>query len=322
MLCLRARSWDRSEVRIVFFCFFWEKKKRKRERERERGCSPRKKLQKKLSFLFLILAFRNSLVFHDLDKMTSLFIHLWPAALAWQARWHQAPAVAPTLAASAAERKLASAFSWGSFGLDAAAEGAGIGSSSSSSSNPASISCLGGYCLVPASSSAAIAAKAVAAAAATTPPLPQGWNEATFSQLLFGAYTFYFVWAVPYALYMFVFAKDRIRERQYQTLYTYQTQNPRSPMSRTIAKFPAKFSGIVYMGVHLLATTIALSTTGLWWHSYAAHSLALVGFVGLSAWNGAGYLHYVLRRARREAAAEASAANAAAGNGRVKAKAS
>lgn len=264
-------------------------------------------------------AFRNSLVFHDLDKMTSLFIHLWPAALAWQSRWHQAPAVAPTLAASAAERRLASALSWGSavgggkggFGLDAAVEEG----AKTTAGTTNSISCLGGYCLVPASSPAALAAKAVAAAAASSPPLPAGWNDATFAQLLFGAYVFYFLWAVPYALYMFVFAKERIRERQYETLYTYQTRNPNSPMSKMIKRFPPRFSALVYMGSHLLACSIALSTTYLWWRSYAAHSLALVAAVGVSAWHGASFLHYVLRRARREAAAEAAAAAYAAAAG-------
>ena len=132
------------------------------------------------------------------------------------------------------------------------------------------------------------------------------------SAFYLGAYTFYFLWAVPYGLYMFVFAKERIRERQYETLYTYQTRNPNSPMSRAIAKFPPKLSALVYMGVHLLATTIALSTTYLWWRSYAAHSLALVAAVGVSAWHGASFLHYVLRRARREAAAEAAAEAASA----------
>ena len=223
--------------------------------------------------------------------------------------------MAPTLAASAAERRLARALSWGSavgsstgFGLDAAAE-ARAGSAATSAT---SISCLGGYCLVPASSPAAVAAKAVAAAAANSLPLPSGWNEATFPQLLLGAYAFYFLWAIPYYLFMFVFAKERIRERQLETLYTYQTRNPKSPMSRTIAKFPPRLSGLVYMSVHLLATTIALSSTYLWWRSYAAHSVALITAVALSAWNGAGFLHYVLRRARKEAAAEASAAACAA----------
>ncbi|PNH06846.1 hypothetical protein TSOC_006751 [Tetrabaena socialis] len=36
-----------------------------------------------------ILTFRNSLVFHDLDKVTSLFLHLVPALVSWSLRWQQ-----------------------------------------------------------------------------------------------------------------------------------------------------------------------------------------------------------------------------------------
>ncbi|GLC50735.1 hypothetical protein PLESTB_000426200 [Pleodorina starrii] len=38
-----------------------------------------------------ILTFRNSLVFHDLDKVTSLFLHLVPALVSWSLRWHGDP---------------------------------------------------------------------------------------------------------------------------------------------------------------------------------------------------------------------------------------
>lgn len=31
---------------------------------------------------------RNSLVFHSLDKITSLFLHLFPAGVVWTERWH------------------------------------------------------------------------------------------------------------------------------------------------------------------------------------------------------------------------------------------
>lgn len=33
--------------------------------------------------LWAIVAWRNSLVFHSLDKVTSVYIHLFPALLAW-----------------------------------------------------------------------------------------------------------------------------------------------------------------------------------------------------------------------------------------------
>jgi len=37
--------------------------------------------------LFAILAWRNSTVFHSMDKITSLFIHLTPALVVWSIRW-------------------------------------------------------------------------------------------------------------------------------------------------------------------------------------------------------------------------------------------
>jgi hypothetical protein len=38
--------------------------------------------------LWAILAWRNSMVFHDPDKMTSVFIHIFPALLSYAQRWH------------------------------------------------------------------------------------------------------------------------------------------------------------------------------------------------------------------------------------------
>uniref|UniRef100_A0A7S3QMQ2 Glycerophosphocholine acyltransferase 1 n=1 Tax=Dunaliella tertiolecta TaxID=3047 RepID=A0A7S3QMQ2_DUNTE len=36
---------------------------------------------------FTILAFRNSLVYHDMDKVTSLYMHLVPVCVSWANRW-------------------------------------------------------------------------------------------------------------------------------------------------------------------------------------------------------------------------------------------
>ncbi|KAK9841696.1 hypothetical protein WJX74_010260 [Apatococcus lobatus] len=35
-----------------------------------------------------VVAFRNSLVFHSVDKITSLFLHWYPACVVWTERWH------------------------------------------------------------------------------------------------------------------------------------------------------------------------------------------------------------------------------------------
>lgn len=34
-------------------------------------------------------AWRNSLVFHDLEKITSIYIHVFPALLLYSIRWYQ-----------------------------------------------------------------------------------------------------------------------------------------------------------------------------------------------------------------------------------------
>ncbi|MEW5302047.1 MAG: hypothetical protein WDW36_004859 [Sanguina aurantia] len=38
--------------------------------------------------MWSIVAFRNSCVFHDLDKVTSLYLHLVPAMVSWTLRWY------------------------------------------------------------------------------------------------------------------------------------------------------------------------------------------------------------------------------------------
>lgn len=53
--------------------------------------------------LWSILAFRNSIVYHSLDKMTSHFMHLYPACVCWTIRWHTADPLAAHLREAGAE---------------------------------------------------------------------------------------------------------------------------------------------------------------------------------------------------------------------------
>ncbi|KAF8064677.1 hypothetical protein HT031_003479 [Scenedesmus sp. PABB004] len=57
--------------------------------------APRSAVAAKVTFAFdtgplawSVLAFRNSLVLHDLDKVTSVFLHIAPALVSWTLRWH------------------------------------------------------------------------------------------------------------------------------------------------------------------------------------------------------------------------------------------
>eukprot|EP00879_Flechtneria_rotunda_P015404 GHRR01016106.1.p1 GENE.GHRR01016106.1~~GHRR01016106.1.p1 ORF type:complete len:374 (+),score=84.39 GHRR01016106.1:50-1171(+) len=56
---------------------------------------PKSQLLRKVTFAYntgpltwSIVAFRNSLVYHDLDKVTSVFLHLAPACVTWTLHWH------------------------------------------------------------------------------------------------------------------------------------------------------------------------------------------------------------------------------------------
>eukprot|EP00878_Enallax_costatus_P012895 GHUV01013465.1.p1 GENE.GHUV01013465.1~~GHUV01013465.1.p1 ORF type:complete len:336 (+),score=54.06 GHUV01013465.1:169-1176(+) len=56
---------------------------------------PRNELLSKVTYAFntgvltwSVVAFRNSMVYHDLDKVTSVYLHLAPACVSWTLRWH------------------------------------------------------------------------------------------------------------------------------------------------------------------------------------------------------------------------------------------
>lgn len=54
--------------------------------------------------LWSILAFRNSLVLHSLDKVTSLFLHWFPGCVVWAYRWHPPPRLENYLQENPSER--------------------------------------------------------------------------------------------------------------------------------------------------------------------------------------------------------------------------
>lgn len=54
--------------------------------------------------LWSIVLFRNSLVFHSLDKITSHFMHWFPALVSWATRWHPSPTLQAALDADPALR--------------------------------------------------------------------------------------------------------------------------------------------------------------------------------------------------------------------------
>lgn len=216
-------------------------------------------------------AFRNALVFHSLDKSTSLFIHVGPALVAWSLRWHPGPlpGAPPTLATAAAERGLQA--------CAAAAAATGWGG-------------LARAC----------------APARGHPALPRGWDAATPGDLVAAAALPYACWALAYYVLMFnPLAWRAIRRNGYETMWTYMVEkNAASPLARLVSAAPSPGYGpVIYMLAHLAATVASLCLASVWWRSQVAHSLFIVALISASAYNGATYyLDYLLRVAVRESA--------------------
>lgn len=63
--------------------------------------------------LWSILAFRNSIVPHSLDKMTSHFMHWFPACVCFAARWHPSDAMQARLRTSPGARARWESTGWG-----------------------------------------------------------------------------------------------------------------------------------------------------------------------------------------------------------------
>jgi hypothetical protein len=221
--------------------------------------------------LWAIPAFRNAAVFHDADKMTSLFIHAGPALVAWAGRWRPGPLVglAPTAAAAAAARAVAA-----KVGL-----GGGWGHAAPRPSAPW------------------WSWRSPLHALAVT--LPAGWESASPRDLLAAAAPIYLAWAVPYSLFLFVFAAKRIRARGYATLYGYLTRSPEGAVTRMVAGFPPAARPAAFMGAHALATAASVALASFLWDSYVLHTGALIAAVGVSAFNAASFYEYLINKAAR-----------------------
>jgi len=229
--------------------------------------------------LWAIPAFRNAAVFHDADKMTSLFIHAGPALVAWTGRWRPGPLVglAPSAAAAAAARAVAARVGLGGGWRHAshtavagpAAQWGWWGRRRASSAMPSSLA-----------------------------DLPPGWDAATPLDLLAAAAPIYLAWAVPYYLFLFVFGARRIADRGYATLYGYLTRHPEGAVTRAVAGFPPGARPAAFMAFHAAGTAAAVAFSAAAWSSYTLHTALILGAVIVSAINGAGFYEYLIVKAR------------------------
>lgn len=171
-----------------------------------------------------IVLFKNSLVYHSLSEVTSLFMHWYPMLVSWTLRWYPD---CEFMTCGELNKFDAPMF------------------------------------------------------------------EAKLSELLIWPMAPYIAWAIFYYLKLFVVSSNKIRDRGYQTLYTYMLEEANfTLLKRIVYKFGPRWRPLVYMCIHLLLVLFSLSACILWWNSFLAHSTWLAVATLSSAWNGASHYFY------------------------------
>ena len=123
----------------------------------------------------------------------------------------------------------------------------------------------------------------------------------TLSWSFIGNYYFcsvstYLVWCVLYYLIVFVIAKKRIAERNYNTLKTYY-ESQGGAEGRFLNRFGAKYSGLVYLGSHFTVFLFTATVGILCYFSFYLHCILVVAMSSACFWNGASYyMHYFSRK--------------------------
>lgn len=122
-------------------------------------------------------------------------------------------------------------------------------------------------------------------------------QHASIFQLVGPSMILYSVWAAVYFLKVFVFSAQKIRDRNYDTLYTLMTRNERGPVARVVFSVPKPYQPIVYMLAHATLCLGASFTACMWWNSYWAHTAFLLTMLLGATWNGASfYFDYFSRK--------------------------
>lgn len=182
-----------------------------------------------------VVIFDNKLIFHSVQHLISVFIHMSPAFLTMAVRWSRDP-----------EFHALSAF-----GAEATENETGA------------------------------------------PAGALGWAQKLGSDggaLVRDSFVPYYLgWIVVYSLVIFVLRAKRIRERAYETLFTYLIQKD-GPLQRVIRRSTKneKLQQLFYVSVHALFSLGTTLLAAVWWN-WELGNLVFVGLIGATAiWNASG----------------------------------
>lgn len=106
----------------------------------------------------------------------------------------------------------------------------------------------------------------------------------------------YLIWAVPYAIFLFKFRAQRIKERNYDCLYVYCSKLPAvQPLIKTFGG--VKNIPMIFMGSHFVYYFVSVCIAFLCFHSYLLHTAWMAFFLLISVWNGASfYMDYFAKK--------------------------
>ena len=134
----------------------------------------------------------------------------------------------------------------------------------------------------------------------------------TFVQLwVYPLISYIVLWAIPYYLFFFVFAKNMIERNGFHTMYEDMKISP--ILKPQLEKFSEPFRPLIYMCCHGTACSIAFLLGPLLWHSFALHTIWLMCCFGVAIYNGSTFYFEVFAKkyykAKMDEAEKAAHAN-------------
>lgn len=97
----------------------------------------------------------------------------------------------------------------------------------------------------------------------------------------------YAIWAILYYLYMFVFAWDRIYEKDNQTMYRQFAENENLPIKKYTDKINSQYvKGLLYLFTHFISFSITSFIAMTMFNNYYINTTVIVSAFILSNWFG------------------------------------
>jgi hypothetical protein len=111
-------------------------------------------------------------------------------------------------------------------------------------------------------------------------------NSHLFKDLFIRPVMYYMLlWSIPYALMMFYFRAERIKEKGYHTMYSIYEQS----LDSVIGVLGPSLRPVLYMAMHAVLSYMAFLLTPFLWRSFWLNTAYLIALITFSIWNASTY---------------------------------